>query len=159
MTDDRRIGVLFICLGNICRSPLAEGVFLHHAHARGVSARFTVDSAGTGGWHAGDLADPRMRAVAAEHGVELVSRARAVHADDFRTFDHLLCMDEENHTVLRERGAPLDRLRLLLDVDPQAPRRDVPDPYYGGVDGFHTVYTLVDRACQALLDELLAADA
>ena len=148
--------ILFVCLGNICRSPLAEGVFRSLADARGVGGDFEVDSAGTSGYHGGEPPDARMREVAEANGVRLDSRARAVDAADFERFDHILCMDERNHAALLARGAPAHKLRLLLSVDPSLAMREVPDPYYGGDDGFHAVYRLVHGACAALLDELTA---
>ncbi len=151
------IRVLFICMGNICRSPLAEGVFVHKARQRGLSERFLVDSAGLGGWHAGEPPDPRARAVAAANQVTLSSRARQIQKPDFETFDHLICMDEENHDRLLTLGAPIEKLRLLLELDPRAPMREVPDPYYGGQDGFELVFRLIDSACDALLDQLTAS--
>jgi protein-tyrosine phosphatase len=156
MSDDRT-SVLFICMGNICRSPLAEGVFLRKINARGVAPRFRVDSAGTGGWHAGELADHRMRRVAASRGVKLVSRARQVRPEDLHGFDLLVCMDDDNRQHLLAMGAPPERVHLLLEFDPDSSHREVPDPYYGGADGFETVYRLVDVACDRLLDDLLAA--
>ena len=147
--------LLFICLGNICRSPLAEGVFLAHARERGVADRFTVDSAGTGDWHAGALADPRMRATAERHGITLTSRARQVQTEDFDRFDALICMDESNRETILERGAPPDRVSLLLEHAPDARLLEVPDPYHGDDDGFELVFGLVDDACRALLDHLL----
>ena len=152
---DRPIRVLFICMGNICRSPLAEGVFRHGAERRGVADRFFIDSAGTGGWHVGARPDRRAREIAAVHGLELSGRARQVCDDDFDGFDHLLCMDDANYRALIEMGAPPDRLRLLLEVDGSNPVREVPDPYYGGADGFGAVYDLIESACAVLLDDLL----
>lgn len=148
--------VLFICLGNICRSPLAEGVLSHLVEQRGVADSFAIDSAGTSGYHDGDLADGRMRAVAERHGVALTSRSRRVTADDFERFDHLLCMDDANHEALLAMGAPSEKVRLLLSVVANEGRREVPDPYYGGHDGFEVVFRLVHGACAALLDELIA---
>jgi protein-tyrosine phosphatase len=155
-SDSQRVRVLFVCMGNICRSPLAEGLFLHKINQRGVAGRFSVESAGTGGWHAGELPDPRVRAVAQSRGVELCSRARQVTTGDFAAFDHIICMDEDNREHVLEMGAPPDKVRLLLECHAEAPMREVPDPYYGGADGFELVYKLVDEACEALVDELLA---
>lgn len=146
--------VLFVCLGNICRSPLAEGVLRHLAAERGVAGALEVDSAGTSDYHTGEAPDPRMRATAARHGVELTSRARRIEVADFRRFDHILCMDDANHEALLARGAPPEKVRLLLTLVPERGVREVPDPYFGGVDGFETVYGLVHGACAALLDEL-----
>ena len=151
------IGVLFICTGNICRSPLAEGIFLHKAARRGLADCFRVESAGIGAWHAGELPDPRMRAVAERRGITLASRARQVRIADFREFDHLVCMDESHREHLFSMGAPLDRIRLLLQCDPRAAMLEVPDPYYGGPDGFELVFDLVDSACEALLEQLLSS--
>ena len=150
------ISVLFVCMGNICRSPLAEGLLGHKARGRGVESRFIIDSAGTGGWHAGERPDGRVREVASRHGVDLNGRARQVTPQDFDRFDHVICMDDENRRQLEQDGAPDEKLRLLLECDPAAAVREVPDPYYGGRRGFENVYGLIDSACEALLDELLA---
>lgn len=150
----------FVCLGNICRSPLAEGIFIHLAEQRGVGDRFTVDSSGTGGWHVGNPPDPRSVAVAQEHGVHLPSRARKHAADDAKRFDLFLAMDHSNAETLVERGVPEPKVRLMRSFDPAhagtpdtAP--DVPDPYYGGDEGFDRVYEMLDAACGGLLDYLL----
>lgn len=147
--------ILFVCLGNICRSPLAEGLFLHMARERGVLERFHVESAGTGGWHTGSHADPRSLAVAAKHGVDLPSRARQVNHDDFEITDLFVAMDQANRNGLIEMGAPADKVRLLLEWDDESgPEAEVPDPYYGGEDGFDGVYAMCERACRGLLDDL-----
>jgi protein-tyrosine phosphatase len=150
-----RTSILFICMGNICRSPLAEGLFLHKVNQRRVADRFSIDSAGTGGWHAGELPDHRMRATAEVYGVKLVSRARQVTTHDFAMFHHLVCMDEHNRRHILSMGAPHEKVSLLLEFDPSTRVREVPDPYYGGDEGFETVYRLVDAACDALLEKLL----
>lgn len=165
--SSRPFGVLFVCLGNICRSPLAEGVFLHMLRERGLTERFRVDSCGTGGWHVGSLADPRMRATAKRHGVELVSRARQVGLVDFATpgstpvdgFDLLVAMDRANRRDLVAIGAPEDRVRLFRSFDPAMrgrPERelDVPDPYHGSDDGFERVYQIVWDGCAGMVAEL-----
>jgi len=154
-----RIGVLFVCMGNLCRSPLAEGVFRHQAVQRGAADLFLIDSAGTGDWHVGEEADERVRRVAARRGVNLDGTARQVKRRDFRRFDYILCMDEDNREDLLEMGAPAGKVRLLLECDPQAPMHEVPDPYFGDLDGFELVYRLLDSACRALLDQLLAEHA
>ena len=148
--------VLFVCLGNICRSPLAEGLFIHLADRRGLLDRFRVDSAGTGGWHAGEKADPRSRAVAAKHGIELPSRARKIEPRSDRQFDLVIAMDAQNHRDLLELGFDDGRVRLMREWDEHAPGDDVPDPYYGGDDGFDRVYEMLLRSCEMLLNELTA---
>lgn len=156
MSPIERTGVLFVCLGNICRSPLAEGVFLHKINERGVAHRFSVDSAGTGGWHAGETPDPRAIAVAAKRGIVLPSRARQVRREDFERFHHLVAMDESNRETLIKRGCPPERVRLLLEYDEDTRLMEVPDPYYGGPEGFETVFQLIDSGCDALLRHLLS---
>jgi protein-tyrosine phosphatase len=148
-------GVLFVCLGNICRSPLAEGIFIHLARERGVLDRFRVDSCGTGGWHAGERADPRSIAVAAKHGIELPSIARKFDPRrDPIKFDWLIPMDRQNHRDLLDHGVPGEKLRLMLDYHPELKSGEVPDPYYGGPDGFDKVYEMLRVSCDAMLDEL-----
>ncbi|MCA9294990.1 MAG: low molecular weight phosphotyrosine protein phosphatase, partial [Phycisphaerales bacterium] len=111
---------------------------------------------GTGGWHAGERADPRMREVAERHGVTLDSLARQIRADDLEHFDYLVCMDEDNRQHVLSLGAPPSRVTLLLEHDPASTLAEVPDPYYGGDDGFEFVYRLVEPACRALLEQALA---
>lgn len=141
------VSVLFVCLGNICRSPLAEGLFLRHAARAGTLDVFRVDSAGTSNEHSGELPDPRTRTNASGHGLELKHRARQVKADDFHRFDWLLAMDQENYRNLERlqpAGAPA-RLHLLIGPELQtAPAHvEVPDPWYGGPEGFETVFQLL----------------
>lgn len=157
MSASDPLSICFICMGNICRSPLAESVFLHKAKQRGVLDRFVVDSAGTGGWHVGEPPDPRVHRVAAANGVKMQGIARQITKADFDRFDWLICMDQDNRDHLLRLGAPSDKVRLLLECDPCAAMLEVPDPYYGGQDGFELCYKLIDAACDALLDELLAA--
>ena len=156
--DTSRTRVLFVCLGNICRSPLAEGVFLHLVREAGLADRFEVDSAGTGDWHVGERPDARAAAAARRHGVELPSRARQVTRDDLDTFDHVLAMDRENLRELERMARPGARaeIRLLRSHDPVRDGDDVPDPYYGGPTGFDLVYEMVHRSCAVLLAELTA---
>ncbi len=155
------IRILFVCLGNICRSPLAEGVFLHLAREAGSANRFEVDSAGTGGWHVGELPDPRATDVAAARGIELVGRARSIRPTDFSTFDLILAMDSENVRALerlRGQGGKGARVVLLREFDPESEGDlSVPDPYFGGPDGFERVFDLVYRSCRSLLEELRGA--
>jgi protein-tyrosine phosphatase len=152
------VSVLFVCLGNICRSPLAEGIFQHLVEENGASHRYRIDSAGTGAWHAGEPADPRSRDVAERNGIILRCTARQVREEDFHEFDLILAMDRSNLTDLESvRPAPEVRadLRLFREFDPEGNGDlEVPDPYYGGPDGFDRVFEMVLRSCQALLEEL-----
>lgn len=157
MADSTSFSICFVCMGNICRSPIAENVFRHKVKQRGLEDRFQIDSAGTGGWHVGQPPDARARNVVVSRGLPVTGTARQITTDDFDRFHLLICMDEDNQSHLLGMGAPKSKVRLLLECDPNATRRDVPDPYYGGADGFETVFDLVDSACDALLDELLAA--
>jgi protein-tyrosine phosphatase len=160
MTSDRR--VLFVCLGNICRSPAAEGVFRHHLSQAGLSDSVLVDSAGTGGWHVGKRADPRMRAAAARRGLELTSRARQLEPADLGSFDHILTMDDDNLEAVQELAARATAagLQQRAEVEPLMRYsrlhavREVPDPYYGGEQGFEQVLDLLDDACAGLLEAL-----
>ena len=151
--------VLFVCLGNICRSPLAEGVMRHLVDADDeLRDVLEIDSAGTGGWHVGAKPDPRSIAVARRHGVSLDGqRARRVDSEDFEAFDLIVAMDSENLADLLDRAptAARDRVVRLRDYDPEG-EGDVPDPYYGGPGGFDDVYEMVHRSCAALLETLRA---
>jgi protein-tyrosine phosphatase len=151
------VRVLFVCTGNICRSPTAEGVLRHQVQAAGLRRRILVDSAGTLDYHAGEPPDARAQAAARNRGYDLSRlRARQVEPHDFSTFDYLLGMAEEHVTWLRKRAAPdqLQKIGLLLDYAPDLGRRDVPDPYYGVSEGFELVLDLVEQASQGLLDHL-----
>ncbi len=150
--------ILFVCLGNICRSPLAESVFRHLARARGVEEEFVVDSAGTSGYHAGSPPDGRSAATARGRGIEVTGRSRPLAASDLRGFDYVVAMDAENLEeieALRDRAGGTARVHRLREWDPRPDSLDVPDPYYGGARGFETVHDLVERSCAALLDHLL----
>jgi low molecular weight protein-tyrosine phosphatase len=159
-SDSPRTSVLFVCLGNVCRSPLAEGVFQHLVAEAGLSGRFEIDSAGTGAWHVGERPDGRAEMVANQHGVELDSRARQVTEDDLRHFDYVVAMDRENVRSLERMADAIGsepEIRLLRDFDHEGEGDEVPDPYYGGASGFETVYEMVHRCCQTLLERLQAA--
>ena len=147
--------LLFVCLGNICRSPLAEGALRAEAARAGVAV--TVDSAGTGDWHAGEAPDPRAIAVAGRHGVDLSGlRARQVRAEDFRRFDHVIALDHRNLADLR-RLAPADAmaaLSLLLDWVPGREGQGVVDPWFGDAAGFDVTWAEVTAAARALVGRL-----
>lgn len=162
MSEATLSGVLFVCLGNICRSPTAEAVFRARLAERlaaggSLSDTLRVDSCGTAGWHTGKSPDARATAAAAARGYDLGPlRARQLQWQDFYTFEHILVMDESNLADVRD-AAPLDYagdIRLFLDYAPGQPVREVPDPYYGRDDGFAHVLDLVELASEGLLAEL-----
>lgn len=151
--------LLFVCLGNICRSPAAEGVFIHLLNERGLNNRFLVDSAGTGGWHVGNPADRRMQAAASRRGIQLPSRARQISLDDLSTFDLVLTMDDDNlmavQALAKEAGSRATAsIKPMLSYARNFSETEVPDPYYGGDTGFEHVLDLLEDACSNLLDEL-----
>jgi len=152
------IRVCFVCLGNICRSPTAEGVFRSLVTERGLTAAIQIDSAGTGGWHAGKRPDARARRAAEQRGIAVDGRARAFEVADFERFDYVIAMDGENLGDLRALApnrAARAKLSLLRAFDPAAPAdSDVPDPYYGGDDGFERVLDICLAGCRGLLDQL-----
>lgn len=166
MTDDSqgedgtaRRSVCFVCLGNICRSPTAEGVFRRKAEQRGLLARLVVDSAGTAAYHQGEPADRRSRSFAHQRGYELASIARQFKADDFGRFDYVLAMDRENlenlERLSQSTGLKSRHLGLFRDFDRAAsPGSSVPDPYYCGDAGFVEVLDQCERAAEGLLDVL-----
>jgi protein-tyrosine phosphatase len=150
--------ILFCCMGNICRSPSAEGVFRQLLAARAPHLSIEVDSAGTHGYHVGDPPDRRSIAAALRRGIDLSSlRARRIEAGDFERFDLILAMDEDNLHELRQL-APAHargRIRLMMEYAPNAASRAVPDPYYGGAQGFEAVLDLLEEAAEGLLEEVL----
>lgn len=154
-----RRSVLFVCLGNICRSPLAEGVLLHHLEEAGLSDSVDVDSAGTGAWHVGERPDRRSIEVAHRNGVELPGHARRARAEDFDEFDYIYAMDSSNLSDLERLGGQSLQGRAALELfrehDPDAGGDlDVPDPYYGGAGGFDQVFEMVDRTCRVIVAKL-----
>ena len=151
--------LLVVCLGNICRSPMAEGALQARLAASPLAGRVQVDSAGTGGWHAGEPPDRRAIACARGHGVDIAGqRARQLHAADFEVFDWILCADRANvRDVLRiAPAARRDRVALLLDWAGVKAEGEVPDPYTGGPEDFRQVWRLVDSAAQAVVARLAA---
>jgi protein-tyrosine phosphatase len=156
--------VLFVCLGNICRSPTAEGVMRKLVDRAGLQDSIELDSAGTGGWHVGSPPDQRATATARARGIELEGAARQIVIEDFAAFDLLLAMDRSNLGELRQLApdeAAAARVRLLREFDPASAGStdlDVPDPYYGGPGGFDEVLDLVQAACAGLLAEIRTSD-
>lgn len=151
------IQVLFVCLGNICRSPMAEAIFQDYVRNAGLADHIAVDSAGTADWHEGDPADPRTLAVLRQHGIDYRGRGRQVQPADLQRFDYIVAMDASNLADLRRlaRGAALDgKLYRLLDFAPPGSPKDVPDPYYDG--RFDYVYSLVAAGCRGLLEHIRA---
>jgi protein-tyrosine phosphatase len=146
------IAVLFVCMGNICRSPTAEGVFRKLIETAGREAEFEVDSAGTIGYHQGQRADPRMRAAAETRGYALDSLARRIEQDDFDRFDLIVTMDEDNYRDVDQMN-PESRARVvrMCDYCEEHEVSEVPDPYYGGERGFHTVIDILEDSCGNLL--------
>ena len=148
------IRVLFICMGNICRSPTAEAVFRQLVHEQGRDDEFVIDSAGTHGYHVGCAPDARARAAASARGIDMQGiRSRRVTAADLAEFDYVLAMDNPNLEGLRALAPqPRARVARLLDYAPAGSPADVPDPYYGGDDGFEKVFDLVEAGCRGFLD-------
>jgi protein-tyrosine phosphatase len=161
MTDDAwqnaDVSVLLVCMGNICRSPMAEGWLSHHLTSLELRARVYVDSAGTHGYHAGSAPDPRAQAATARRGFHIGHlQARQVVKEDFQRFDLVLAMDSDNYAFLADLAPDTGRaeLRRFLDFAPAAGVMDVPDPYYGGDTGFERVLDLVESAVEGLVPEL-----
>lgn len=156
--------VLFVCMGNICRSPTGEGLFRAHVDDQGLTDSIHIDSAGTISYHTGNAPDPRMTAAAARRGHHLEGQARQVRPDDFDRFDLIVAMDRENYSDLMDLGQAReghlreDHLRLLSSFLPAGSPVDVPDPYYGGAQGFETVLDMIEAACPAILDFLLTTN-
>ena len=179
------IRVLFVCTGNICRSPLAEAIFAHYVREEGLQDRFEIDSAGLDSWHVGENADPRTCHIGSVHGIPVDSVARQFEAADFERFDLILAMDRGHFRALTSRAPAKHRakVRLMRDYDEpetgQAPPRsaihsreaagggegeprrsgsplgkEVPDPYYGGREGFESMYRMLSVACRNLLESL-----
>lgn len=150
--------ILLVCLGNICRSPLAEGILRHKAAQRNLD--WQIESAGTGDWHVGQAPDPRSVAVARRNGIDISQqRGRHFQQVDFERFDKIIVMDSHNlRDVLRlaETDAQRAKVERMLDYSHPGQDRSVPDPYYGGTDGFDDVFVLLDAACTSFLDRTLS---
>lgn len=154
---DFKYSVLFVCMGNICRSPTAEGVFRHHVKEAGLDTKIRTDSAGTHAYHSGEPADRRAQEAAARRGFSLAGiRARRITDEDFHDFDYILAMDQDNLMLLHDRapGEARSKVRLFLEFADSRQENEVPDPYYGGSAGFERVLDLVEEASQGLLKTL-----
>ncbi len=153
------VRVLFVCLGNICRSPLAEGVFRDMVTRAGLIEKIQIDSAGTHAYHVGDPPDPRALEAALRRGIDIGTlQGRKAARRDFEVFDYILAMDRENHANLLAicpHGLE-HKLRLFLEFAPDRPEQEVPDPYYGGANGFERVLDMVEEASRGLLDDIRA---
>jgi len=157
--NNPEVSVLFVCLGNICRSPTAEGVFRTLVDKHGLTDSFRIDSAGTAAFHIGEPPDGRSQAAALRRGIDMSNqRARRVRGDDFHRFDYIIAMDTENHANLLAVCPPGEeaRVRLLLDFAAGVEGKGVPDPYYGRGDGFEVVLDLIELAAVGLLDDIRA---
>lgn len=153
----KKIKVLMVCMGNICRSPMAHGYLEHLVREAGLGERIEVDSAGTHAYHIGEPPDPRAQQTAQRRGVDLsTQRARKALREDFTEFDYVLAMDRDNYTILADLCPTGEehRLHLFLEFAPQLSEREVPDPYYGGAAGFERVFDMVEAAAQGLLEDI-----
>lgn len=150
--------VLFVCLGNICRSPSAEGVFTTMVASRNLTDLFHIDSAGTAAYHTGEMADSRMRSHASRRGYDLTSRARQINNSDLEEFDYILCMDKSNLRNVQALSAAhkySQKIKLMTDYSKVLSYTEVPDPYYGGAQGFELVLDILEDACDGLLHEII----
>ena len=157
MNNNEKVSILFVCMGNICRSPTAEGVFRHLVQQEGHDSWITTDSAGTHAYHVGNQPDHRTQKTALSRGIDLSDlRARQAIANDFNEFDYILAMDDDNYMLLEEicPAGLEDKLSLFLDFSNEYSENQVPDPYYGGDHGFEHVFDLVDSASRGLLEDI-----
>lgn len=151
----QKINVLFVCLGNICRSPVAEGVFSKLVEEEGLSDVVTVDSAGTGAWHLGHPPDARAQASAARRGIDIGRvRSRLIEPGDLDSFDYVLTMDEHNYGEVKRLGRGRAEIRRFMDFHPDPSVTEAPDPYYGQGDGFEIVLDLVEEASAGLIEDI-----
>jgi len=157
ITAQNPFKICFVCLGNICRSPTAEGVFRHMVNERSLQPYFEIDSSGTSAYHIGESANVHSQRTANDHGITLHSKAQRFEASDISDFDLILAMDRSNLANIKKLDAGNngeDRILLLRDFDPTPENKEVPDPYSGGREGFENVFQIVKRSCKQLLDEL-----
>ena len=161
MSDLKIVSVVFVCMGNICRSPTAEGVFRHVVKERNLQDVIKIDSAGTHAYHIGESPDSRSQATAKSRGVDLsAQRARKAESTDFVRFDYVIAMDRSNYENLKVLASPVqqERLHLFMDFTTAWDNAEVPDPYYGGGDGFTNVFDMVKSASEGLLDTIVKND-
>ncbi|HHU96187.1 MAG: low molecular weight protein-tyrosine-phosphatase [Bacteroidota bacterium] len=155
--EGKKVRVLFVCLGNICRSPGAEGIMKQLIEDHELQDFIEVDSAGTSGWHEGDLPDERMRAHGAKRGYDFLSRARRFRKRDLDKFDYIIVMDSSNYTNVKSLASTkeqLDKIHMMTDYSQQYNHDHVPDPYYGGASGFELVLDLLEDATEGLLQAI-----
>lgn len=154
MGKKQRKRIVFVCMGNICRSPTAEAIFRNLLNMNNLSSRYLVESRGTTAWHEGEPADERAAATALQHGVEINNTARQLQPQEADDFDMFICMDRDNVSDVLALGVSPGRVFLLRDFEDNAESPDVPDPYYGGTNGFENVFRIINTACLGLLREL-----
>ena len=153
------ISVLFVCLGNICRSPAAEAIFINYINEKGIGSQFIVDSAGTGSWHIGKKADTRMRSAAKERNIEITSHARQIREDDFSKFKYIVVMDNSNfYNVInfknKVKGSDFAKIIRIQDFASIFTEKEVPDPYFGGDAGFNHVLDILEDSVSCFLDHI-----
>jgi len=153
---NQKVRVLFVCLGNICRSPVAEAVFQREIERAGFSDWIYTDSAGTADYHVGELPDPRTRENASLHGIQLTHKGRQITSRDFETFDLILAMDVNNYKNIRKMkpGIATDKVRLFADFHPNPALKEVPDPYYSSPEAFELVFQLCEKISPFLLQHI-----
>ncbi|MFY0605170.1 MAG: low molecular weight phosphotyrosine protein phosphatase [Cyclobacteriaceae bacterium] len=153
--SEKKLKVLFVCLGNICRSPLAEAVFAHKVNNLGLSNKIETDSCGTAAYHIGASPDHRSIAVANQHGIPITHAGRQFETSDAEEFQYILAMDQSNHrNIIHALSYKPEGLYLMRDFDPEGKGLDVPDPYYGENDGFEKVYEMLDRSIDELINHI-----
>ena len=154
-----KTSVLFVCLGNICRSPAAEAIFQDLINDKGIANQFTVDSAGTGSWHVGKKADSRMRYAAKQRNIDITSKARQIREDDFRNFNYILVMDNSNFNNIinfknRVKGSDFAKILKIQDFSSTFNEKEVPDPYFGGDAGFDHVLDILEDSVSCFLENI-----